>query len=113
VSLQIFESNGEAKRIPEERRFNQRKNMKPKIETRFPITDYNYHSVTLEGYNKNCARISASSFRSISSDYFKNEARQSFAGEALFFAAIVLTSVPAFLSGASALAHFVRAIGAI
>jgi hypothetical protein len=85
--------------------------MKPKIETEFPITDYNYQSVMLGGCSAQRAELTG--FRNISRDYFRNEARQTFVGEALFFAAIVLTAVPAFVSGAYALAHFVRAIGAI
>ncbi len=103
--------------------------MKPKIETvdqskkrdafalrpapTFPLTDHNYHSVALGGYNGHCLRTNAPSFRSISRDYFKNEAPHDFLGEALFFAAIVLTSIPALVSGVSALAHFVRAISAV
>jgi hypothetical protein len=103
--------------------------MKPKIETvdqsknresfalradpTFPLTDQNYHSVALGGYNGHCARTDAPSFRSISGDYFKNEAPNDFLGEVLFFVAFVLTTVPALMSGAYALAHFVRAIGAV
>jgi hypothetical protein len=85
--------------------------MKPKIETRFPITDYNYQSVALGGGSR--AQLATPSFRSISRDYFKNEARQDFLGEALFFAAIVLTTAVPLTTGAYVLAHFIVAIGAV
>ena len=103
--------------------------MKPKIETvdqsdkrdsfalptdrHFPLTDHNYQSVALGDYKSNCIRIETHSFRNISGDYFKNEAPQDFLGEALFFVAIVLTTAVPLLSGVYALAHFVRAIGAV
>jgi len=81
--------------------------MKPKIETKFPITDHNYHSAALDGCSGSCAHLDGPSFRDISRDYFKNEAPQDFLGEALFFAAIVLTAAVPLMSGAYALMHFV------
>lgn len=103
--------------------------MKPKIETvdrtktrdsfapradhPFPLTDCNYHSVALGGYSNGCARAEVPSFLNISRDYFKNEARHSFAGEAAFFAMIVLTAAVPLVSNAYALADFIRAISAI
>jgi len=87
--------------------------MKPKIETRFPITDYNYQSVTLGGCGGSRSQLATPSFRSISRDYFKNEAPQDFLGEALFFAAIVLTTAVPLMSEAYVLAHFIAAIGAV
>jgi hypothetical protein len=82
-----------------------------RADDRFPITDCNYHSVTLDSHNS--ARSAATSFRNISDDYFKNEARHSFVAEASFFAAIVLTAAVPLMNGVYALAHFVRAIGAV
>jgi hypothetical protein len=87
--------------------------MKPKIETRFPITDHNYQSVSLGGGSGSRARLAGPSFRNISREYFDNEARHNFVGEALFFAAIVLTAALPLMNSAYALAHFVRAIGAV
>jgi hypothetical protein len=78
---------------------------------RFPDTDCNYHSVTLGGYNS--ARSANTSFRNISNDYFKSEARHSFVAEASFFIAIVLTAAVPLMNGVHALAHFVRVIGAV
>lgn len=77
----------------------------------FPITDYNYHSAALDSHNS--ARSATTSFRNISDDYFKNEARHSFVAEASFFVAIVLTAAVPLMNGVYALAHFVRAIGAV
>ncbi len=88
--------------------------MKPN-QTKFPKTDYNYSAITLNGVNGCCAKrvANARSFRLISDDYFKYEAPHSFAGEGAFFAVIVMTVAAALLSNASALHHFVRAIGAV
>jgi len=87
--------------------------MKPKIETKFPITDHNYQSVALGGCSGSRAHLARPSFRSISRDYFKKEARQDFLGEALFFAAIVLTTAVPLTTGAYVLAHFIATIGAV
>ncbi len=38
------------------------------------MTDYNYHSTALEGFNTNCGRVSGLSLWDISRNYFKNEA---------------------------------------
>jgi hypothetical protein len=53
------------------------------------------------------------SFRAISQDYFKNEARHSFAGEAALFTAIVLIVTVPLLQSVSALVHMVRSIGVL
>jgi hypothetical protein len=82
-----------------------------RADQRFPTTDCNYHSVALGGYNS--PRSATTSFRNISNDYFKNEARHSFVAEASFFVAIVLTAAVPLMNGVYALAHFVRAIGAV
>jgi hypothetical protein len=87
--------------------------MKPKIETKFPITDHNYQSVALGGCSGSCVHLDRPSFRNISRDYFKNEAPRDFLGEALFFVAIVLTTAVPLMSGAYVLAHFIAAIGAV
>jgi len=78
---------------------------------RSPTTDYNYHSVALESFNSNCARVSAPSLWDISRSYFKNEARYNFLGEAGLFAVVVLTAFLPLINSAHALVEFVRAIG--
>jgi hypothetical protein len=87
--------------------------MKPNL-TKSPKTDYNYTALTLSGLNGCSAKriANAHSFRQISDDYFKDEARHSFAEEGAFFAVIVFTVAMALLMNVSALAHFVRVIGA-
>jgi hypothetical protein len=76
---------------------------------RLPVTDCNYHSIALGGFNS--ARSAKISFRSISANYFEKEARHDFAAEASFFVAIILTAAIPLVYGVAALAHFVSAIG--
>jgi hypothetical protein len=71
-------------------------------QTRFPLTDFNYHSVTLDGFNGRCASTGHPSFHTISRDYFKNEACQYFLAEAFVFSVIMLTAVVPMLNGARA-----------
>ncbi len=75
------------------------------------MTDYNYHSVALESFNSNCARVSAPSLWDISRAYFKNEARYDFLGEAGLFAVVVLSAFLPLINTAHALVEFVCAIG--
>ena len=77
---------------------------------RSPITDYNYHSAAGETSRANYGRASARSFWNITGDYFKNEARHDFLGEAALFAVIVITAFLPLISNAHALMEFVRAI---
>lgn len=51
-------------------------------------TDYHFQARSFSGY---CDGHSQPSFRCISDDYFRREARRHFASEAAFFALIVLT----------------------
>ena len=75
------------------------------------MTDYNYHSIALEGFNTNCGHVSVLSLWDISRNYFKNEARYDFLGEAGLFAVVVLTAFLPLINNAHALVEFVRAIG--
>jgi hypothetical protein len=58
-----------------------------------------------------CANVPTPSFRNISRDYFRNEARYTFAGEAALFALITVTAALAIASGAAAALDFLRALG--
>jgi hypothetical protein len=49
---------------------------------KFPVTDFNYHTVTLGGFNGRCVRAEFPSFRSISRNYFDTEAQHHFLAEA-------------------------------
>ena len=78
----------------------------------FPITDYNYHSVALDGHN-GCSQKVSPSFLNISREYFKTEARQSFLAESAYFAAIVVTAAWPVAYGIYLVAHLMRMSGAI
>jgi len=77
---------------------------------RFPLVEFHYHPGLLR-HQSRCAKSRASAFRSISSEYFQNQARRDFIGEAIFFVAIVFTAAAPLFSTASALTDFCRAIG--
>jgi len=53
------------------------------------------------------------SIRSISNEYFKNEARSTFATEAAFFSVIVMTAAVPLITTALALVHLVRSVAAL
>jgi hypothetical protein len=78
---------------------------------KFPVTDSNYHSVTLGGFNGQCARAEVPSFRSISRNYFDTEAQHHFLAEACVFASIMLTAAVPLVNGAHAVLNLVRASG--
>jgi hypothetical protein len=90
--------------------------MKPRSLTghkRFPLTDYNYQSMTISGYRGRCAKSVAPSFRNISRHYFQNEARHDFVGEAIVFAMLIIISTVAVASAAQAAVQLCRAFGAL
>jgi hypothetical protein len=74
--------------------------------------DYNYQSTSLTNMGGRCFGSRQPSFRSISQDYFKYEARQSYVGEAALFIVIVMTAAVPIINSASALLHLVRSFGA-
>jgi len=75
---------------------------------RFPVTDFQYQALNLGGRGGSCAKFSPS-FRNISMDYFKKEARRSFVTEVVFFVLIVLTSTWPVLQNIRAMTELVRA----
>jgi hypothetical protein len=79
----------------------------------FPLTDYHYHSVALPNFRGGCARPKLHSFRNISSEYFRTEARGEFRTEVIAFAAIFVTAAIPVLSSVRALADFLHAIGTL
>ena len=80
---------------------------------RFPLTDYNYQSLTITGYRGRCAKSVAPSFRNISRQYFQKEARHDFIAEAIVFAMLIVISTVALASGAQAAIQLCRAFGAL
>src|SRR5207237_9511729 len=68
---------------------------------RFPITDCDYQAPPyIDRSGGRCANVPAPSFRSIRRDYFRNEARYTFASEAALLALITMTAAVAMASGA-------------
>lgn len=81
----------------------------------FLKTDYSYSGVgTFDGLHGRRARNVANirSFRKLSDNYFEHEAPHTFIGEAALFGVMVIAVVLPMLNGASALSHFLHAIGA-
>lgn len=77
----------------------------------FPFVDSNYHAVALPNYRGGCLRAKPLSFRTISGEYFRHEARNEFCVEALAFFALVVTAAIPILNNMHALADFLRVIG--
>jgi len=75
----------------------------------FPITDFAFQSVTLDEYRGGCANVRPQSFRNISNDYFKTEARKSFVTEAALFALMVVISSWPIMLSVQAISGLIRA----
>lgn len=75
-----------------------------------PITDYNYHSITFEGFSAHYVRNRPRSFWNIAGDYLKNEGRRDFQREAALFAIITITTALPLINNLHALIEFARAI---
>jgi hypothetical protein len=78
-----------------------------------PQTDYSYHGASVGTMGGRCYGSRRPSFRSISQNYFKNEAPQNFAAEAALFTVIVMTAAVPILNSASALLHLVRSFATL
>jgi hypothetical protein len=78
-----------------------------------PKTDYSFQAASVTNGGGRCFASCRPSFRAISQDYFKNEARRSFASEAALFSVIAMTAALPILNSASALVHLVRSIGTL
>jgi len=91
---------------------NRSRNGSDRSTRRFPITDCNYQAPSyIDHSGGHCANVPAPSFRNISRDYFRNEARYVFVSEATLFALITVTAAVAIASGAVAAIDFLRALG--
>jgi len=91
---------------------NRSRNGSDRSARRFPITDCDHQAPPyIDRSGGHCANVPAPSFRSISRDYFRNEARYTFASEAALFALITMTAAVAIASGAVAAIDFLRALG--
>jgi hypothetical protein len=91
--------------------------MKPTIQfnerqgLRLPKIDCNYQVGSMPGRGGRDWRCA--SIRAISNDYFKNEARSTFATEAAFFSVIVMTAAVPLIYTAMAMVHLARSVAAV
>ena len=78
-----------------------------------PKTDYGYQigSMPSRGGSNHGSRHA--SIRAVSREYFKNEARSTFATEAAFFSVIVMTAAVPLINTVTAMAHLVRSFAAL
>jgi hypothetical protein len=74
----------------------------------FPKTSFNYQATTLAELDGPCARSCRPSFRAISRDYFRNEAAQHFAHEAVLFSIMMMTVALPLLNAATAVLELIR-----
>src|SRR2546423_10373625 len=76
----------------------------------FPSIDCNYQTVALPSYRGGCLRPGFSSFRNISGEHFRNEARNEFRVEAVAFVAVAFTAASPILYNIPAIAHTFRSL---
>jgi len=79
----------------------------------FPKTDYGFQAASAGTSSGHCFSVRRPSFRAISENYFQNESRRNFAGEAMLFLVIVMTAVLPIINSASVLAQMVRSFAVI
>lgn len=77
---------------------------------RAPVTDYSFQPTSVDQFHSHCGGERVAPFRSISGDYFKHEARQTFLGESMLFAVIIFTATVPLISSARELLHLVGAL---
>jgi hypothetical protein len=77
-----------------------------------PLTDYNFQAPASNRGGR-CYGSPQPSIRSISQDYFNNEARHSFVREAVLFSVIVMTAAVPIINSLRELVHLVRSFGAL
>ena len=77
---------------------------------RMPKTDCHFQVGSMPSHGRHYRRAS---IRAVSNDYFKNEARSTFATEAAFFSVIVITAAVPLINTAMAMVHLVRSVAAI
>ena len=73
-----------------------------------PVTDCNFQPSPLDRYYGGSTGNSQPSFLNISREYFRFEARRNFLAEVAFFLVIAAILAATFLSGASAIIHFLH-----
>jgi hypothetical protein len=99
------------KPIVEQNNLSRRGDGAQKSGATFPFVDSNYQAVALPNHRGGCLRAQPLSFRNISGEYFRREARNEFCVEALAFFAMVVTAAFPILNNMHALADFLRVVG--
>jgi len=79
-----------------------------RTDPRFPVTDCDFQVFSLDRYYGGSTGSSQPSFLNISREYFRYEARRNFLAEVAFFLAIAAILAVTFITGASAIIHFLR-----
>src|SRR5438874_6288418 len=75
---------------------------------RFPITDCNFQTFSIDRYYGGSTGSSPASFLNISREYFRHEARRNFVVEVKFFVVIAAILAVTFISDARAIVHFLH-----
>ena len=78
-----------------------------------PKTDCAYQIANMPSRGGRGNGRGRASIRAISREYFKNEARSTFATEAAFFSVIVMTAAVPLINTVAALAHLARSFAAL
>jgi len=92
---------------------NKRAGVNDLFSREFPVTDYSFQSLTLDDYRGGRVITHTRSFRNISNNYFRNEARVSFMAEAALFGVIIATTIGPVLQSAHAITDLVRAFAGV
>ena len=79
-----------------------------RTDPRFPVTDCDFQVFSLDRYFGGSTGSSQPSFLNISREYFRYEARRNFLAEVAFFLAIAAILAVTFITGASAIIHFLH-----
>ena len=79
---------------------------------RLPKTYFGYQVGSMPSRGGRGRGRRRASIRAVSREYFKNEARSTFATEAAFFSVIVMTAAVPLINAATAMAHLVRSFAA-
>jgi len=80
---------------------------------RMPKIDQNFQVASMPSRSGRSSGSRRASIRSISNEYFKNEARSMFATEAAFFSVIVITAAVPLITTAMAMVNLVRSVAAL
>ena len=87
-----------------------RDSFEPRRGSSLPRTDYNFQAGSLGDSSGRCGGKRLPSFRGISDEYFRTEARRYFKVEAAIFGVILVTAAVPVIEGISGLVRFVYGI---